>query len=458
MISSIRRAAGQAIDGLWMRLRGGEDQLRFLSMAVVMEESVTPRVLRFAVILISLTVASFLGWSAVAEVNETAKGPGVIVPSGYAQVVQHLEGGIVAAIKTRDGDYVEKGQVLAQLSGQGAQTELRQAINRQISLEFQAERMRAFIRGEQLELSAPSRSYEKLAEKQNQIFADMIAARRSEKQVLQTQLTQRKERLRMLQSRRDAVGRRVKIAEDIRNRRKKLADRGLSSRFEYLRTEDRANEALDDQSELFGQISEAQHEVAEFENRLISSDAKYRDEANQELERIETEIEHNQETIATLSDRVARLDITSPVNGIVKGMTINTIGEVAAPGTVLMEIVPVGEELIVEMRIKPQDVGQVELGQTVQIKVSSFDFARHGAIEGVVQSISATTFADETDKAPYYLGRIGMKQSYFGSDPLRNRLLSGMTVDANIVTGSKTILAYLLKPIHMSLSSALSER
>ncbi|MGI9509470.1 MAG: HlyD family type I secretion periplasmic adaptor subunit [Geminicoccaceae bacterium] len=457
-MSSMRSAIKRAVEDLWLRLRGGEEQLRFLSLAVVMEEAVAPRSLRFIVMLVSFTVASFLVWSAIAEVNETTKGPGVVVPNGYVQVVQHLEGGIIADIATREGDYVEKGQNLVRLSGQGARNDLRQATIRQVSLEFQAKRLRAFIRKDQLRLNAPSPDFKPIAEKQQQIYIDMMAARQSEVELVENQLRQRKDKLRTLETRLGAVGRRVKIAEDLRDRRKKLSDRGLGSHFDYLRSDDRVNEALDDQNELLGEIGQARHEVTEFENRLISLDARYRDDTNQELERIETEIEQNRETIAKLSDRVDRLKIASPVKGIVKGLAINTIGEVVAPGTVLMEIVPLGEQLIVEMRIAPQDVAQIQPGQGVQIKVSSFDFARHGTIDGVLQSISATTFVDESGDAPYYLGRVAMDRSHFGDDPSINKVLPGMTVEANVVTGSKTILAYLLKPIHTSLSSALTER
>ena len=446
------------IDNLWLRLRGGEEQLRFLSLAVVMEEAVTPQVLRFVIVLVSLTVASFVVWSAMAEVNETAKGPGVVVPSGYAQVVQHLEGGMIAEIITREGDHVAKGQVLVRLDGHDAKKDLRQATIRQVSLELQAERLRAFISNERLKLSAPSPDFDVLVEKQQRIFAGTMAARDSEAQVLKTQLRKRKDRLSTLSGRRHAVFRRVEIARDMRDRTKNLVDRGLSNYFEFLRNDDRLNQALTEHSELLEEIGQAQFEVTEIENRLDSLDAKYRDDANQELERIETEIDQNKESIAKLTERIKRLEVRSPVSGIVKGLEINTVGEITGPGTVMMEIVPVDEQLIVEMHITPQDVGQVREGQVVQIKVSSFDFARHGTIEGVLQSISPTTFEDESEPAPYYLGRIALRKNHLGNNPALNRILPGMTVEANIVTGSKTILAYLLKPIHTSLSSALSER
>lgn len=191
---------------------------------------------------------------------------------------------------------------------------------------------------------------------------------------------------------------------------------------------------------------------------MASLDARLRDEANRELEDIETARKHNQETLDTTLDRVNRLTMRAPVDGIVKGLTVSTIGEVIDSGEILMEVVPVGDQLIVEMRITPRDVGQVREGQRVELKVSSFDFAKHGTVEGILSSVSATTFENDKNEEPYYLGRIALDRSYLGDDPTRNNMLPGMTVEAQIVTGSKTILAYLLKPIHKSLSSALSER
>ncbi len=458
MIASIKNLTGRAVGALWLRLRGGEDQLRFLSLAIVMEEAVAPRVLRYIVGLISLTVASFLVWSAVAEVNEVAKGSGVVVPNGYTQVVQHFEGGIIAEIAFREGDMVEKGQMLVRLDGQSVKNDLRQTKIRQVSLELQAARLQAFIRNDRPDLVVPSLEYASMIAKQQRIYTGMMMARNGEADILKAQLKQRMDKLLMLEQRRQVIERRVNIARDMHHRRQKLVDRGLTNQFEYLNGKDRLNEALVERSDVLGEISQARFEVTEFENRLTSLDAKYRDDANQELERIETEIEQNKQHIATLTDRVDRLQIRAPVDGIVKGVTVNTIGEIAAPGAVLMEVVPIGEQLVVEMRISSQDIGQVHKGQPVEIKVSSFDFARYGTIEGTVQSISATTFADEAKGTSYYLGRVALKQNHLGKDPMLNKILPGMEVESNIVTGSKTILAYLLKPIHTSLNSALSER
>ncbi|MGI9493465.1 MAG: HlyD family type I secretion periplasmic adaptor subunit [Geminicoccaceae bacterium] len=458
MMGSISKTADRLFDRIWLRLRGGEAQQRFLSLSAVIEESATPKVLRFSVLLISLTVTLFLVWSAVAEVNETAKGSGVVLPNSHVRVVQHLEGGIVEDIAVREGEFVEKGRVLLRLSGRGVENELRQATIEQISLGLQAERLRAFIRDEQPNLSVSSEAFASMAAEQQRIFDAMIAAKQTEAEVIQSQLEQRRDVLRILRARRAIIERRARIAEDLHDRRKSLAERGFTSRVDYLDSEDRMHEAWNERSEHLERMGQAQSEVIEFRKRLASLEARLRDEANRELEDIETALKQNQETLGALSDRVNRLTIRAPVKGIVKGLTVSTIGEVIESGEVLMEVVPFDDQLVVEMRITPKDVGQVHQGQHVELKVSSFDFAKHGTVEGVLTSVSATTFEDDKDGEPYYLGRIALDRPYLGDDPNRNNMLPGMTVEAQIVTGSKTILAYLLKPIHKSLSSALSER
>lgn len=147
----------------------------------------------------------------------------------------------------------------------------------------------------------------------------------------------------------------------------------------------------------------------------------------------------------------------SPVRGIVKGLKLHTVGGVVAPGEVLLEIVPMDEELIVETRISPYDIGHVQVNQPAKVKVIAYDFARYGAISGVLKSISASTFRDD-DGVPFYKGIIDLDKNHLGDDPDTNLVLPGMTVQADINTGEKSILQYLLKPIYVSASQAFRER
>lgn len=203
-------------------------------------------------------------------------------------------------------------------------------------------------------------------------------------------------------------------------------------------------------------ISVAGAEQAEFQNRLKSLGASNNNNVNERLDAVLSEKSQNEELIAKLRDRVTRLVIRAPVDGIIKGLAVNTIGGVVRPGETIMEIVPTNKDMIVQVKIPPQHIAHLKPGQDVKVKLSSYDFSRYGLIDGKLEQISASTFSSEGGDR-YYQGRIRLQKQYVGKN--RNNVITpGMTVMAEIITGEKTILQYLLKPIHNSLKTAFSER
>lgn len=179
-------------------------------------------------------------------------------------------------------------------------------------------------------------------------------------------------------------------------------------------------------------------------------------EARQNLDQATNEFIQQKEVIARLQDRVERLAIFAPVTGLIKGLKINTIGEVVKSGDSLMEIVPTGEKLVLEAHIPPNDIGRIKVGQKVNVKVSSFDYGRFGIIEGTLSLITATTF-EGVNGQKYYRGRIQLKQNHVGRHE-DMKILPGMTAQASIITGKKTVLAYLLKPVQRALADGLNEK
>ena len=172
---------------------------------------------------------------------------------------------------------------------------------------------------------------------------------------------------------------------------------------------------------------------------------------------VESDLSQVQERVEKLESQVERLNIRSPVHGSVKGLKISTIGGVIDPSQVVMQIVPIEGGLMVETRIQPRDIGHIKPGLDVNVKVSSYDFSRYGTVRGKLDYISATTFENETGDR-YYLGRVSLEKNYVGNDPKQYIIIPGMTVQAEIVTGSKSILDYLLRPVHKSVTSSFSER
>jgi len=177
----------------------------------------------------------------------------------------------------------------------------------------------------------------------------------------------------------------------------------------------------------------------------------------QQLGQLQNDLAENKELIHKITQQINRLELRSPAHGIVKGLQIHTIGGIIPPGQPLMEIVPLDKELIAEVKVSPNDIGHIKTGDHVTVKVTTFDFSRYGSIDGTVSVLSATTFTSPQG-APFYKGLIKLDKHYVGNNPEMNKVLPGMIVNADIITGEKSLLAYMLKPIHRSLNSAFIER
>ena len=238
--------------------------------------------------------------------------------------------------------------------------------------------------------------------------------------------------------------------------KEQLSKNGTVSRKDLIDSQRDVNRLEGEVRSITAQISEAEKAISEFEYRLQTLSAKTKDDALKELEEVETQISQNKETLLKLKERVDRQSVRAPVRGLVKDLRVNSIGGVIGAGQPIMEIVPLDSSLIVEVRIKPREIGNLKVGQPARVKVSAYDFSRYGVVEGELTFISAATFVDNDET--FYKGRIKLSQNYVGKDPKRNLILPGMVVEADVITGQKTILSYLLKPIHLSLDTAFRER
>lgn len=433
-----------------------EKQARYLSQAIQLEESVNPVIIRLTMVTISIAILVFLGWAGLTNINEVARTPGEIVPQGHSQVVQHLEGGIVNEIFVHEGQTVRKGDALIALQESGIENDLARARSKQVSLEMQEERLRAFVENRKPDFAKYEADYPDQVRDQIKFFDSMTKARTEEQKIIAEQITQKQRMIATLRSDLSATRSNYGIADDMYQRRKSLNSKGYASDMQLLETQQRVNSMRGEVAQLENRIAGAQAEIREFENRLLSLNAGQRDEANERLNSVIADAAQNAELIDKLQSRVKRLVINAPVNGLVKGLAVNTVGAVVKPGETLMEVVPMDEILVVQVKIPPQHIGHIKPGQEVQVKFSSFDFSRYGFVKGKLQRISATTFNGENGER-YYQGEVVLEQNYVGHNP-DNRIVPGMTVMAEVVTGEKTILDYLLKPIHVAMKTSFTER
>ena len=436
--------------------RRAPEQVRFLSQAIALEEGSPPRAARLAVAFGTVLFVGAVAWAGATHVEKIAPTTGQILPSGMIQSVQHLEGGIVQQLLVIEGDLVDQGQVVMSLDPTGARGELDQLRAREHGLALQVERLRAFAERRSPSLDAGSGPG--LAADQRAIFRMQEQARDSQRLVLDRQLAARRAELGTLEEQRAALDKQIKIVNQALEMRGKLLEQGLTSRIIYLDTERELARLRGELAQSASNIRRAREGVAEAEARLLETEARLATDSLNEMGRLSAELAQVREAIARAEDRVARLDIRSPVRGIVKDMRSRTVGGVVQPGAVVMDIVPVGQELIAEVRISPRDVGHIRTGQDVWAKVSAFDFARYGAVPGVLKSFSATTFQDPQDGQLYYRGIVQLTRAYVGDRADRNPLMPGMIVQADIRLGDRSVLEYLFTPIYASLSNAMRER
>lgn len=434
--------------------------MRFLAQSATLEEAGTPRLLRTAMFAVSGLVACAIAWASITKVDEVAVGSGQILPTGRVQVIQHLEGGIVRQILVQDGALVKKGQVLIRFDRAAAMAELDQEQAKVTILSLQADRLEAFAGGKgwkPLKLTGKLSRYRHLVADQLALLAQQRRERMSQRVVIESQIRQREAELAILSKTETSLVRQLAIVRESFQMRRRLLNQGVTSRADYLEIKRDLERTTGDLNAVRARNHKARAELKEAGQKLEELDQRLRKEALAERGKITAELAQSREKLKRLQDRVTRLEVRAPVDGYVKGLKINTEGGVIQPGQPIMEVVPVARKLIVESRITTRDIGHVQIGQRAKIKIDTYDFARYGAVRGTLISVSATTFQDDNGR-PYYKGIIKLDRVYAGYNPKTNPITPGMTVQAEVITGSKSVLSYLLKPIYTTLQSGFRER
>jgi HlyD family secretion protein/adhesin transport system membrane fusion protein len=439
------------------RRREDRKQLQLLAQSALLEEAGAPRLVRVAVSVVAITVFGLLGWSAVAHVSEVAVTEGEVVPSGSVRTVQHLDGGVVGEILVTEGQLVDAGQLMIRLDPARATAELEQIRARRVALELQAERLRAFADNRSADFSFASPRHHELVADNEAILAAQERMRRQQRRVIEIQIEERRAELNLHEVQVEPLKRQVTLLEQEEAVHRKMHSQGLEAKVLYLSVQRDLARIQGDFAALMARMRQSHQAIAEAESRLAELDSRLGNDAMTQLGAATGELAEVREAIAKLADKVRRTEIRAPVRGLVQNLIFVTVGGVIAPGGAVAEVVPVDEELIVETRIDPRDIGHLQPGQQATVKVSTFDFARYGGITGVLVALSATTFVDDQDET-FYKGRIKLGRNHVGSDPSRNLVLPGMTVQADINTGDKTILQYLLKPVYRAFNSGFHER
>jgi len=468
----------QTRDAVARPLPRASRQLRPDSYVLALEEPRVHRLERAVVFGAGLLVASALAWATLTHVPEIAVGQGEIAPAVAAAPVQHLEGGIVAEVLVEEGDLIEAGQPLLRMNDTAVDAELAQARLRLESLQLQASRLEAAANAKiaaaepistQSSVTAPnarasgeapsvlSFTVGPFTEPQRAALNSRLRALADRAAVLQEQVEQRRNDLATFGGQVAALREQVSLYEKELGIREDLASNGLTTRLAVLEAQRMLMNARAEHDRLNGQYASAQRSLAEAEARIIELQSAAVDEARQEAARVALEVAETAEIVRKLEDRSKRTMLLAPISGVVRGLTVHRQGTVLQPGTLIAEIMPQDAPLVADVRLLPRDIGFIEVGQPVHLKVQAFDYTRFGTVEGKVERVSAGTFVDE-QRQPYYRARIVLDLQHVGRDPRYAQLAPGMTVQADITTGSKTVLQYLLKPIYSAMATSFHER
>ena len=302
-----------------------------------------------------------------------------------------------------------------------------------------------------------SPEFRHLANAQMEAWVLQNASRTEQRGVAGSRIAQRKAELTSLERRVANLETQVDILEEQMEMRRGLLEKGLVSRIAFLESQRAVEQTRGELITTQGRVTEVEQALLEAELSLKEINARLLDEAKRDRARALGELEEVRNQIAKARDRVKRLAVRAPARGIVKGLTVNSVGDVVRPGDPVLEIVPLDDELVAKVDVDPKDIGHVSIGDRAQVRITTYDPARFGVLEGSVSKISASTFEDERGEH-FYHATITLDRNYVGSDMAKHLVLPGMIVNAEIVTGSKSIVRYLLKPVFRSLDTAFSER
>ena len=406
--------------------------------------------------LIAACAATFfvlLLWASLAQTEEVTRGMGKVIPSSRAQMVQPAEPAVVEEILVRAGQSVKKGQLLVRLDDDIADSELGR-------LETENERLAARAARLQGEATGTSMGCEEgtACAEERQLQQVRVATARSREAALGSAVEQRRRDLGEAQATVSALENSVRLAQDQVNMLEPLAAKGIVPRTELLTAQ---RDLVDTRGRLAAArqgVARAQAAISQAQSDLMATRSEFRQQALNERSELATRIAVNEQTIRGAAARRNRNELRSPADGIVNNVQITTVGGFVNAGEQIMQVVPVGEKLLVEARVAPKDIAFIKVGDRANVKVTAYDFATYGGLSGVVMQVSADSVYDEVERETYYTVLVETSRSYLTRGGQRLPIVPGMICDVEIITGSKSVLSYLMKPISRGLAQALTER
>ncbi|PNF72815.1 HlyD family type I secretion periplasmic adaptor subunit [Stutzerimonas stutzeri] len=417
-----------------------------------------PRIVRLTIWGLLAFLLFLLGWAHFAIVDEVTRGDGKAIPSSRLQKIQNLEGGIVAELHAREGQIVEVGDPLLRLDDTRFASNVGETTADSNSLALRVERLTAEVEGrepmfpEAVTTQAPMQAANELA-----LFNSRQQQLRSEIGGLEEQLVQRRQEVREMASKQGQFRSSLALLRKEIEMSEPLVASGAISPVEVLRLKRAEVESRGQLDATTLAMPRAEAAIKEIDSKIAEARGRYRSEALTQLNEARTDLTKLKSTGKALEDRVRRTLVTSPVRGVVKQLLVNTVGGVIQPGSDIMEIVPLDDTLLIEAKIRPQDIAFLHPGQEAVVKFTAYDYTIYGGLKARLEYIGADSVTDDEGNS-FFLIHLRTDRSHLGSDEKPLLIIPGMVASVDIITGKKSVLSYLLKPIIRARAEALRER
>lgn len=403
-----------------------------------------------------IVFALFVMWAAVAPLDEVTRGEGKVIPSRQVQVLQSIDGGLVSEILVREGEVVQANQLLIKIDETRFVSSVKENRAQYLGLVAKSARLKALSDGKPF-VPPPEVAKEapEIVAQEFQLYEAKQAEMNAAVSIARQQLAQRQQELNETTAKRAQAAQGYELTSRELTVTKPLINSGAVSEVELLRLERDVSRYRGERDQATAQITRVQAAINEAQRKIEEVELAFRNDAGKELSETNAKLSSLAEGSVALSDRVKQSSIRSPVKGTVKRLLVNTVGGVVQPGKDMIEIVPLEDALLLEARVQPRDIAFLRPGQPAVVKFTAYDFSIYGGLDGTLEHIGADTVTDDKGNA-FYTVRVRTSKPGFGDANLP--IIPGMVAEVDIITGKKTVLTYLMKPVLRAKNVAMTER
>lgn len=403
-------------------------------------------------------IVMLLIWASLAHVQEVTKGDGKVIPSRQLQVIQSLDGGVVSEILVREGQVVEAGQLLLKIDETRATSGVRESAAQGFALRARSARLRAIAEGTAFKPPSMSNANDaeenRILEEERRLYENRMSELNTMVAINRQQLQQRQQELSEMKARKSSAERSMSLNQQELNKTKPLLATGAVSDVDILRLDREVSRSRGEVEQASAQISRVLASIGEAQRKIQETELTFRNEARRDMADVMGKLNALNEGAVALLDKVDKSQVKSPVRGRVQRLLANTVGGVVSPGKDILEIVPLDDQLVLEAKVMPRDIAFIHPNQQATVKFTAYDFSIYGGLDAKVENISPDTTVDEKGNA-FYLVRVRTAKPNFNE---KMPIIPGMTAEVDILTGNKTVMSYLLKPVLKARAYALSER